>query len=240
MNDSIAPFELRRYSPSGALLDIVAVASPYFDIATNSNGSRLYALESGLPTRLDTVDPATGAVLSSVAISGVPATEFLNGLSRRADGMLLAGDASANTLYLINPVTAVATVLPVSLAPGRSLAGDIITLRDHDLLAVDEDAATESDEHLVRIHPDGSRTVVGHLPNGTGFYGLTVSGGRLFLAATNGAIYRLPAPPRAPSDRLLPLRQVVAPSAGLSWYGAASVEDSGRTCGKQGRDHGGW
>ncbi|MCY0932121.1 hypothetical protein OTB20_39315 [Streptomyces sp. H27-H1] len=239
VNDGgIEPFELRQYSPTGALLRTVTVEVPFYDIATNSDGSQLYGVETSTPTtpnRLHTINPATGASTSVVTITGLPDTESLNGLSLRPNGMLLAGSGTSNTLYEINPVTGVATALPVSLAPGRSLSGDIITLRDGDLLAIDIGAGTPA-QTLVRIHPDGTRTVVGTLPDGIGFYGLTVSGGQLFIAGGDGAVYRLPAPPTAPSNQPLPLQQVVAASAGVSWYGAASVEDSGCKC-SGGKNH---
>src|SRR5690606_12445268 len=140
--------------------------------------------------RLDTLDQASGVVLSTLPLlwpdgfSGAP-----NSLTMLPSGMLLVGFPRNQTVMMVDPATGVGT--PFAELPDTvdGAAGDFFQLVDGDILAV---AAVGSVSHLVRIHPDASTTTVGTVPLS---FGAAMVSGAVFLAGEDGDIFRVPAIP---------------------------------------------
>jgi len=111
---------LLEYSPTGTLVSSHPTGT-FFDIAFSSDGKTLYGVDQfGV---LSTIDPATGAILSSTPITGLPSNNTPNALSAMADGTLLLG--AFQTIYTLDPATGAAVPFAPFPAPYSS-GGDFI------------------------------------------------------------------------------------------------------------------
>ncbi|MFW8745511.1 DUF6923 family protein, partial [Mesorhizobium japonicum] len=100
---------LYSYDPTtGAQESSVPLAQDYGDIAITSAGV-LYGASFNSYS-LDTIDPATGAVTSTIAIDIPNGQGDLNALSALPNGDLLAGLSYNSTVYDVDPTTGHATV----------------------------------------------------------------------------------------------------------------------------------
>ncbi|MBP5803149.1 hypothetical protein J2D78_13760, partial [Microbacterium maritypicum] len=216
--------ELNKYSTTGDLVSSVPLARSYTDIAFLGDGVTLYGIAPGTPTVLYTIDPDTGAEIGSVSVTGLPATAyFANALSAAPDGSLLVGAApngeTGRMIFEINPTTGVATPFQAMFPTGYGSAGDFLSLADGDILAV---GSTGSGGALFRIAPDFSVTQVGTVPQS---FGAAQSGGKIYLAGSNGDLYEIASVPVVPSTSPVPLTTIAA--TGLPFFGATSPQDSG-------------
>jgi uncharacterized repeat protein (TIGR01451 family) len=224
--------ELLQYDIEGNVLTHVSVARDYGDIAFSADGTKLYAVDfPGVgSTSLYTLDPVTGAEIDSVPITG-PIGDLaffgqaaVNGLTARADGMLIAGSFSTSRIFLIDPETGASTEAPYAFPDGFLSAGDFLTLEDGDVLAfatTDNQLTTPST--VFRIHPDNTITRIGTVPK---MFGGAVSGGAVYAFGAAGDIYRLDDLPTEESTDPLPVTVVEA--TGNSFYGATAVQDAGQ------------
>lgn len=219
---------LIQYDTTGTALSNVPLARDYGDIAFSPNGSTLYGVDfPGSPdtATLYTIDPVTGAETSSRPISGplaaVTSVPAVNGLTARADGMLIAGSFNSSQIFLIDPATGVSTLFPASFPAGIVSAGDFITLDDGDVLAFGTaDAASPSP--VFRIRPDNTVVQIGTVPQ---TFGAAKSAGSVYAFASNGDINLLTSLPTTASTAPLPVTTVEA--TGRGFYGATSAQDSG-------------
>lgn len=219
---------LIQYDTTGTALSNVPLARDYGDIAFSPNGSTLYGVDfPGSPgtATLYTIDPVTGAETSDRAISGplaaVTSVPAVNGLTARADGMLIAGSFNSSQIFLIDPATGVSTLFPASFPAGIVSAGDFITLDDGDVLAFGAaDAASPSP--VFRIRPDNTVVQIGTVPQ---TFGAAKSAGSVYAFASNGDINLLTSLPTTASTSPLPVTTVEA--TGRGFYGATSAQDSG-------------
>jgi uncharacterized membrane protein len=225
VNTGVVPMTLKQYSPTGELLDSVPTARGYTDIAFSSDGLTLYGIMPGTANILYTIDPKTGAETASLAVTGLPASDYyVNALSALADGSLLvgaarSGGATAQQIFRVNPSTGVATLFPASFPAGFGSAGDFLSLADGDVLAVGAGASGNS---LFRIAPSFAVTRVGAVPES---FGAAQSGGKIYLAGSTGNIYEIANVPTSPSTAPVPITTVA--TTGLPFYGATSQQDSG-------------
>ncbi len=222
---------INQYSTTGDLNESVDAARIYTDIAFSSDGLELYGISPGrapdepLTSTLYTIDPDTGEETDTVEISGLPSSDyFANALSALADGSLLVGsadtgDTAGQQILQIDPQTGVATPYPAEFPDGFASAGDFLSLPDGDVLAV---GSGPSGNALFRIAPDNSMTQVGTVPES---YGAAQSGGRVYLAGSNGTIYEIASVPSEPSTD--PVETTTVATTGLPFYGATSPQDSG-------------
>ncbi|THA85783.1 DUF11 domain-containing protein [Streptomyces sp. A0592] len=219
---------LIQYDTTGNTLSNVPLARDYGDIAFSPNGSTLYGVDfpgSAGATTLYTINPVTGAETAGQPISGplaaVTSTPAVNGLTARADGMLIAGSFNTSQIFLIDPATGVSTLFPVSFPAGVVSAGDFITLDDGDVLAFGtSDVAGPSP--VFRIRPDNTIVQIGTVPQ---TFGAAKSAGSVYAFASNGDINLLTSLPTTPSTSPLPVTTVEA--TGRGFYGATSAQDSG-------------
>jgi hypothetical protein len=221
---------LNTYTPTGSLVSSVGLTNTYSegDIAYNATGTVLYGVQyhGAYGAIIDTINPATGAVISSVTATGPagtgtgPYNYYFNGLSGLPNGDLLAGTYEGPTLYEINPTNGVSTVYSLSLPSNQWSAGDFLPISGGDILALA--SAPGSITYLERLHSDGTVTILGTVPSS---YGMTQSAGSIYLAGADGVIRQLASVPTVASVSPLTLTSVV--STGLALYGATSVQDSG-------------
>ncbi|MEV7591942.1 isopeptide-forming domain-containing fimbrial protein [Streptomyces sp. NPDC089922] len=219
---------LLQYDTTGATLSNVPLVRDYGDIAFSPNGSVLYGVDfpgSAGSITLYTINPATGAETAGTPISGplaaVTDTPAVNGLTARADGMLIAGSFSTSQIFLIDPATGVSTLFPVSFPAGVVSAGDFITLDDGDVLAFGTATAT-GQSPVFRIRPDNTIVQIGTVPQ---TFGAAKSAGQVYAFASNGDINLLTSLPTTASTAALPVTNVEA--TGRGFYGATSTQDSG-------------
>ncbi|WP_082495885.1 isopeptide-forming domain-containing fimbrial protein [Agreia sp. Leaf335] len=224
VNTGSATPVLNQYSDSGALESSVSVPRSYTDIAFSSNGFTLYGVNPGVPT-LYTIDPDTGAETASIAITGIPASNyFVNALSSLADGSLLVGasrggGATAQQIFRINPATGVATLYEAAFPTGFGSAGDFLSLADGDILAI---GGGPNGNALFRISPSFAVTQVGTVPES---FGAAQSHGKVFLAGSAGTIHEITSIPTAASTA--PVATTDIATTGLPFFGATSQQDSG-------------
>ncbi|MEV7505069.1 isopeptide-forming domain-containing fimbrial protein [Streptomyces sp. NPDC093018] len=222
--------ELIQYDDTGNTLSTAPLVRDYGDIAFSPNGSTLYGVDfpgtAGSAT-LYTIDPVTGAETAATPITGplaaVPPTTAVNGLTSRADGMLIAGSFDSSQIFLIDPATGVSTLFPASFPAGIVSAGDFITLDDGDILAFGTPDAT-SPSPVFRIRPDNTVIQIGTVPQ---TFGAAKSAGQVYAFASNGDINLLNSLPTTASTAALPVTTIEA--TGRGFYGATSTQDSG-TC----------
>ncbi|MER8097109.1 DUF7507 domain-containing protein [Streptomyces goshikiensis] len=219
---------LIQYDTTGTTLSSAPLVRDYGDIAFSPNGSTLYGVDfpgSAGSVTLYTIDPVTGAETASRPISGplaaVTPTPAVNGLTARADGMLIAGSFGTGQIFLIDPATGVSTLFPVSFPAGVVSAGDFITLDDGDVLAFGAQDTT-SPSPVFRIRPDNTVIQIGTVPQ---TFGAAKSAGSVYAFASNGDINLLTSLPTTASTAPLPVTTVEA--TGRGFYGASSVQDSG-------------
>jgi len=219
---------LQAWDPTdGAELGSVPLGESYGDIAITADGRILYGVRftQVLPDgrTIDRVDPATGAVIGSVEITGDMATDdvaAVNGLSVRGDGMLLAGSYESSNIYIVDPATGVSTRLAAGFPTDVVSAGDFVTLPDGDILALG--AQLDGSVAVYRIRPDLSIFQVGTVGS---TFGAAMSGGDLYLIGAAGELYRVESIPTTASTDVLPATLVV--DTGLPFYGATSIQDAG-------------
>ncbi|MFG2846907.1 hypothetical protein ACGF12_27580 [Kitasatospora sp. NPDC048296] len=214
---------LIEYNPlTGAELQNVPVARDYGDIAFSADGTTLYGVTfSGAP-RLVVINTGTGAETSTVAVSGPAASPgALNALTSLSNGMLLAATSRSGNLYTIDPATGVSTAFPAQFPPGITSAGDLTQLSDGDILALG--ATSTGTTVAFRIAPDNTLTEIGTLPRS---FGVTQSGGQVYVFESGGNIDQLTSVPTAPSTAPLPFTVLAA--TGRPFFGAGSAQDSGQ------------
>ncbi|MEU8773554.1 hypothetical protein [Streptomyces sp. NPDC048606] len=229
-NTGGATRNLIQYDDAGNTLSTAPLVRDYGDIAFSPNGSTLYGVDfpgaAGSAT-LYTINPVTGAETASVAITGplaaVGPVTAVNGLTARADGMLIAGSFNSSQVFLIDPATGVSTLLPASFPAGIVSAGDFITLDDGDVLAFGTPDTT-SPSPVFRIRPDNTVLQIGTVPQ---TFGAAKSAGTVYAFASNGDINQINSLPTTASTAALPVTTVKATGSGF--YGATSTQDSG-TC----------
>ncbi len=231
---------LNQYTPSGQLVSSVTFPTQltygYGDIAFNATGTALYGIQynGSYGATVDTINPATGAVTSSVATTGAISSSnhssyYFNGLSGLANGDLITGSYENNLLYEINPTTGASTAYAANLPTGYWSGGDFDTLPDGDIVALGATYASGSSGpyvyRLVLIHPDTTTTVIGTVPAS---YGMALSGGNLYLAGSTGTIWStsVASLPSTASTATIPTTDVV--DTGLTLYGATSIQDGGQ------------
>ncbi|ARF73349.1 hypothetical protein B7C62_14525 [Kitasatospora albolonga] len=225
--------QLLQYSPEGEVLSSATLVRNYGDIAFSPDGSTLYGVNfpGNDMTTLYTIDTVTGAETASVPVTGPlddlrvsEGNSAVNGLTARADGMLIAGSFESEQIFLIDPATGVSSLYPASFPAGFVSAGDFLTLDDGDVLAfATAVGSTTGDPSAVfRIHPDNTVTQIGTVPQ---VFGGALSGGSVYGFGSNGDIYRLTDIPTAASTDPLPVTVVEA--TGNGFYGATAVQDAG-------------
>ncbi|MFF3089657.1 hypothetical protein ACFVRB_32140 [Streptomyces nojiriensis] len=219
---------LIQYDTTGNTLSNVPLVRDYGDIAFSPDGSTLYGVDfPGSPdsATLYTIDPVTGAETASRPISGplaaVTSTPAVNGLTARADGMLIAGSFATNQIFLINPATGASTLFPVSFPADTVSAGDFITLDDGDILAFGTQIVGNPSP-VFRFRPDNTLIQIGTVPQ---TFGAAKSAGSVYAFASNGDINLLTALPTTASTAPLPVTTVEA--TGRGFYGASSAQDGG-------------
>jgi uncharacterized repeat protein (TIGR01451 family)/fimbrial isopeptide formation D2 family protein len=224
--DAIAG-EIVEFTPNGALVGSAPAARPYGDIAWSADGTTLYGVEFNTPdAKLYTIDPVTGAETAEVAITGIDplASGAFNGLSTLPDGRLIAQSARSQGFFALDPASGVATQIPGWL-PGADVgAGDGVQLPDGDFLVLGTPDFVRVDAY--RLHPDHTVTRIGRLPMTA--FGVALSGGQSYFFGGDGSIRSLATVPTAPSSDPLDLTIVKAPDAGAGYWGASSIQDSGR------------
>ena len=223
--------QLQTWSPTGTLLSTVPLANNYGDIAINPTGSVLYAIgfsfDEPYARRLYRIDPATGAELSFVPLTGDIVTDdvvVLNSLGFRGDGSLLVGGAFVSAIYVIDPVTGSTSRFGASFPANVTAAGDFVTLPDGDLLASGRDN-TGGAYYLYRMRADGSVFPIGEVPS---TFGAAMSRGTVYLIGEAGQIHRVDALPSLATTAPLPITTIV--DSGQSFYGATSAQDAGSKC----------
>jgi len=217
VNVGDAPFALEAYSPAGKQLSSVPLAESYGDIAFSTNGAVLYGANWNV-RELDAITPATGKVIRTVSITGLP--DQPNALSSLPDGRLLAGVWGSSTLYTIDPATGAGAPFRASLPAGYTSAGDFVSVQGGDIVSVAD--GPNNEDYLVRIHPDDTTTVIGSVPLS---YGAAQSGGSVYLAGAAGDIVRVDELPTSASTAPLPTTTIAA--TGQALYGAAAPQDAG-------------
>lgn len=218
VNTSESPTgRLRTYDHTGALVSNVAVSRFYGDLAFNADGSLLYAVDGATIYRLN---PVTGAVLSSVAVSGPAATHlFFNAMSFAPDGRVYLGTDGASTIYLVDPATGVSAVYGGSFPPGVGAGGDFLSMPDGDLVAI----GNGSPSQVYRISPSFVTTQVGTVPES---WGAASQGSTVVLAGQDGVLRQLATVPTTASTSPL-TTTTLATAPGVQFWGAASAQDSG-------------
>ena len=223
--------QLQTWSPTGTLLSTVPLANNYGDIAIDPTGSVLYAIgfsfDEPYARRLYRIDPATGAELSFVSLTGDIVTDdvvVLNSLGFRGDGSLLVGGAFVSAIYVIDPVTGSTSRFGASFPANVTAAGDFVTLPDGDLLASGRDN-TGGAYYLYRMRADGSVFPIGEVPS---TFGAAMSRGTVYLIGEAGQIHRVDALPSLATTAPLPITTIV--DSGQSFYGATSAQDAGSIC----------
>jgi uncharacterized repeat protein (TIGR01451 family)/fimbrial isopeptide formation D2 family protein len=223
--------QLQSWSPTGTLLSTVPLANNYGDIALDPTGSVLYAIgfsfNEPYARRLYRIDPATGAELSFVSLTGDIVTDnvvVLNSLGFRGDGTLLVGGAFVSAIYVIDPVTGSTSRFGASFPANVTAAGDFVTLPDGDLLASGRDN-TGGAYYLYRMRADGSVFPIGEVPS---TFGAAMSRGTVYLIGEAGQIHRVDALPSLATTAPLPITTIV--DSGQSFYGATSAQDAGSRC----------
>ncbi|MFJ9689230.1 hypothetical protein ACIRRX_26505 [Streptomyces bacillaris] len=225
--------QLLQYSPDGDVLSSALLARDYGDIAFGPDGSALYGVNfpGADMTTLYTIDTVTGAETASVPVTGPlddlrvsEGSSAVNGLTARADGMLIAGSFVSEQIFLIDPATGVSSLYPASFPAGFVSAGDFLTLDDGDVLAFATavGSAAGDPSAVFRIHPDNTVTQIGTVPQ---VFGGALSGGSVYGFGSNGDIYRLTDVPTEASTAPLPVTVVEA--TGNGFYGATAVQDAG-------------
>ncbi|MBO9664651.1 CARDB domain-containing protein [Dokdonella sp.] len=222
------PLMLQAWDPTdGTELGSAPLSESYGDIALTGDGSLLYGVRftQNLPEgrTIDRVNPVTGAVISSFQITGDMATDdvaAINGLSVRADGMLLAGSYLSSNIYLVNPTTGASTRFGAGFPTDVVSAGDFVTLPDGDILALG--AQLDGSVAVYRIPPDLAIFQVGTVGS---TFGAAMSGGDLYLIGSAGELYRVESIPTTASTDVLPSTLVV--NTALPFYGATSTQDAG-------------
>ncbi|WP_329102517.1 DUF7927 domain-containing protein [Streptomyces sp. NBC_01439] len=219
---------LIQYDTAGNTLSTAPLVRDYGDIAFSPDGSTLYGVDfpgSAGSTTLYTIDPITGAETASQPVSGplaaVTPSPAVNGLTARADGMLIAGSFLTNQIFLIDPATGVSTLFPVSFPADVVSAGDFITLDDGDILAFGTQV-TGGPSPVFRIRPDNTIVQIGTVPQ---TFGAAKSAGSVYAFASNGDINLLTGLPTTASTAPLPVTTVEA--TGRGFYGASSAQDGG-------------
>jgi len=211
--------QLNTYSVDGTLLTSVTTADVLGDVAYGADGT-LYGASFTATPNLETLDPATGAVTNSQPITGLDGIP--NALSSLPDGTLVAAATGSAVLSVIDPATGVTTPYPRSLPTGYTSAGDFFLLGDGDLLALAVSSAPgTSADYLVRLHADGTSTVIGSVPLS---YGAAFSGGSVYVAGADGTLRRVDALSDTASTDPLPTTDIL--TAEFSLYGAASAQDA--------------
>ncbi|MEF2527776.1 MULTISPECIES: DUF7507 domain-containing protein [Streptomyces] len=223
---------LIQYDTEGNVLSSTAAVRDYGDIAFSADGTRLYGVDfpGAGSTTLYTLDPVTGAETASVPVTGPIAdlsaqgSSAVNGLTARADGMLIAGSFGTHQIFLIDPATGASTAAPYAFPAGFVSAGDFLTLADGDVLAFASPAGRPSAPSAVfRIHPDNTVTQIGTIPQ---MFGGALSGGSVYAFGSAGDIYRLTGLPTAESTEPLPVTVVEA--TGNPFFGATALQDAGQ------------
>ncbi|MFE6715451.1 hypothetical protein [Streptomyces sp. NPDC057695] len=215
---------LIQYDDAGNPISTAPLVRDYGDIAFSPNGSTLHGINFPDTATLYTIDPVTGAETSSTPITGpLAGVTAINGLTARADGMLIVGSFATSQIFLLDPATGVSTPFPASFPAGIVSAGDFITLDDGDILAFGSPDTT-SPSPVFRIRPDNTVVQIGTVPQ---TFGAAKSAGQVYAFASNGDINQLNSLPTTASTAALPVTTIKA--TGEGFYGATSTQDAG-TC----------
>ena len=212
---------LIEFDPSGVEISRAPLARTYTNISFSSDGLRLYGLRNNRPVTLYTVDPATGAEVASVTVTGLPAVGMINALSSLPDGRLLLAMAPTSTIFVADPVTGVATTFGAFPTGFRS-AGDFVTLLDGDILAAANPVGVTTHSVLFRIHPNGTATQIGRIPPAAA---LTQAGGVIYMGGTDQYVRSVDQIPVLASDDDLPV--TIFADAGAAINGATSMQNAG-------------
>jgi len=185
------------------------------DITFSPDGTTLYGLSGA---GLSVSDQQTGETIEVIPIAEFPGG---NALAQLPGGGLIA--ANGAEIYTIDLDTRTATKDPRTLPAGYSSSGDLLVLPNSDLLVVANQSEFPGGDALVRIPPEGVRTVLGVVPYS---YGISASGDSIYLTQTNGGIFRLDGDlPTTAGGDLLP-GTLVRESTGTLPYGATSINES--------------
>ncbi|MFF3755932.1 hypothetical protein [Streptomyces sp. NPDC002185] len=223
-NTGGATASLIQYDNAGNTISTAPLVRDYGDIAFSPNGSTLYGINFPDAATLYTINPVDGAETASTPITGpLAAVTAINGLTSRADGMLIVGSFATSQIFLLDPATGVSTLFPASFPAGIVSAGDFITLDDGDILAFGAPDTT-SPSPVFRIRPDNTVIQIGTVPQ---TFGAAKSAGQVYAFASNGDINQINSLPTTASTAPLPVTTVKATGSGF--YGATSTQDAG-TC----------
>lgn len=235
---------LQQYDPTTFdVLSTTTLTREYGDIAWSHNGSVLYAVDydggAGLAPVLRTIDPVTGAELTSLSITGPLLTQgnvpgfgttnySLNALTALDANTLLVGSYSSRAIWRLD-VTTGATTFWTQFPNQISSAGDFTVLPDGDILAfgVRPLDGNLSNSRAYRIHPNGSMTQIGTVP---AMWGGAQSGGYFFMAAPSGQLNRI-ALATLPLTNVGSLPYTTVLSGGPQFWGASAVQDAGECVG---------
>ncbi|MEO0049312.1 MAG: hypothetical protein RL556_644 [Actinomycetota bacterium] len=219
-----------NYSATGAVLSTVPYSSSflnegYGDIALSLDHATVYGVFNDETNDFDVLNASTGAVTSTVTLTGDAA--FIGGWVGAAilpDGQLAIGSAGNSSIYKVNVSDGTSTVW-VDMADADShivsTAGDFALLPDGDELALGRLDNDEQYSAVVRIH-NNVPTVVGKLPAA---WGAGRVGDSIFVAGADGKIYRADNIPTAAGDAVLTTTVVKDTALNESLWGGAGTQD---------------
>ncbi|GAA2176346.1 hypothetical protein GCM10009846_29800 [Agrococcus versicolor] len=208
----------------GTELRRLAVEAIYTDIAWSADGIALYGLTF---STIDTLDPATGAVIRSLPMAR---GGNWNGLTALTDGRLLASGNATNEVVAVDPATgALETVL--RMPEGATSKGDLLQLADGDVLGAFFVPAMGGQQFpgttMLRLDLDAF-TVSQAGSVEAEVYGLAQVGDVTYALLSDGTLGTIDVPPTT-SGAVIAFEPVGSVTAGQS-YGA-SFAPTGFACG---------
>jgi LPXTG-motif cell wall-anchored protein len=234
-------YDLWVHGADGALLETVAfpdATQGYGDIALSADAQTIYGVQNGSTNDdvIDLVDPTTGAIKSTLTITGAAAgIGSWVGAAIVGDGKLVIGSNSSNLVFKVDVTTGASTQFTDLAASDLQnpqffvTTGDFAQLPDGDVVALYTNQ-DNSDFFMARIAPDGTLTTVGTVVEA---WGAGRVGDDIQLAQADGIISKIAisAIPTAAGTGALSLTTVVDTGYPGGLYGAAGTQDSGtQTC----------
>jgi LPXTG-motif cell wall-anchored protein len=232
-------YDLWVHGADGALLETVAfpdATQGYGDIALSADAQTIYGVQNGSTNDdvIDLVDPTTGAIKSTLTITGAAAgIGSWVGAAIVGDGKLVIGSNSSNLVFKVDVTTGASTqftdlaVSDLQNPDWFNTTGDFAQLPDGDVIAL---YTYDGDDFLARVAPDGVLTTVGQVAEA---WGAGRVGDDIQLAQADGIISKIAisAIPTAAGTGALSLTTVVDTGYPGGLYGAAGTQDSGtQTC----------
>lgn len=221
---------LVNYSATGSEISSVPLAGGYGDIALSLDHATVYGVFNDSTDDFDVVNATTGAVSSTVTMTGDAAgVGGWVGAAILPDGQMAIGSGSNSNIYKVDVSTGVST-LWVNMADAEahivSTAGDFALLPDGDEVALGYLDNDNDYSAVIRIH-NNVPTMVGKLPNA---WGAGRIGDSIFVAGADGKIYRADNIPTAAGDSVLTTTVVKTLEDGSLWGGAGTQDGETGSC----------